>query len=114
MLSRSLCAAPSDCRWSQFSSRTHGVAGSMTDQSRIEVVRLADVMAKLDTDWHMGKRGAAEFLGLGVRTIEALLDRIPHFRVGGRVLFRKQRTALNHRRLLPPAIPAVRRYSDRE
>jgi excisionase family DNA binding protein len=37
----------------------------------------------------MQKSEASQYIGLGVRTIESLLPEIPHFRVGGRVLFRR-------------------------
>src|SRR5437870_934254 len=62
---------------------------SMTTSSRVAVVRLCDVLPLLDADRHMGKREAAEFLGLGIRTLEGLLDQVPHFRVGSKVLFRR-------------------------
>jgi len=61
----------------------------MIEASKIEVVRVADVLPLLDADRHMGKREAADFLGISVRKIEGLLDQIPHFRVGSQVLFRR-------------------------
>ena len=61
----------------------------MIERFKIEVVRLAEVLSLLDRDQHVGKREAAQFLGLSVRTIVGLLNEIPHFRVGAKVLFRK-------------------------
>jgi len=61
----------------------------MTTSSKVAVVRLCDVLPLLDADRHIGKREAAAFLGMSVRKIEGLLADIPHFRVGGQVLFRK-------------------------
>jgi excisionase family DNA binding protein len=91
----------------------------MTGPPKIDVLRVADLLPRLDADRHMGKREAAEFLGLGVRTIEGMLDEIPHFRVGAKVLFRRselvawmdrhreQTTAADWKRIVDDVVASV-------
>jgi excisionase family DNA binding protein len=81
-----LSAGPND---STISRQRQTTPAEMTEHTRIEVVTLADVLPPQDVDRKMRKREAAAFVGLGVRTIEGLLDEIPHFRVGAKVLFRR-------------------------
>jgi excisionase family DNA binding protein len=69
--------------------RPEGTLSEMNERIKVNVVALADVLPLLDHDRHMAKREAAQFLGIGVRTLETLQWEIPHFRVGSRVLFRR-------------------------
>jgi excisionase family DNA binding protein len=40
-------------------------------------------------DGYLSKAEASEYLSLSVRTIEKRLSEMPHFKVGGKILFKK-------------------------
>jgi excisionase family DNA binding protein len=45
--------------------------------------------AFLDADQYLSKRQASQYLGLSIRNLEQRLWEVPHFRVGGKTLFKK-------------------------
>ncbi len=53
------------------------------------VVSVQEVLVYFDRDRYMDKQEAAEYTSLCVRTLEARLSEIPHFRVGNKILFKK-------------------------
>ncbi len=58
------------------------------------VVSMAEVLQYLETDRYMQKPDASNYIGLSIRTLESHLAEIPHYRVGGRILFK--RSELDH------------------
>ncbi len=50
---------------------------------------MQEILAYLDRDRYMPKAEASGYLGISVSNIEKLLESIPRFRVGAKVLFRK-------------------------
>jgi hypothetical protein len=53
------------------------------------LVRLGEILSLLDRDCFLDKRNSARFCGVGLRTFESWMDRIPRYRPSGKVLFRK-------------------------
>jgi excisionase family DNA binding protein len=60
-----------------------------TEIDRHKFIRIGEVISYLRTDHYMDKAEAAEYLGVGIRTLESWVDRIPHYKPGGKTLFRK-------------------------
>ena len=53
------------------------------------LVSVKEILGYLAQDRYMGKREAAAYTGLSIRTLEGRLDEIPHFLVGNKILFKK-------------------------
>jgi len=53
------------------------------------LVSVKEILGYLAQDRYMGKREAAAYTGLSIRTLEGRLDEIPHFLVGKKKLFKK-------------------------
>jgi len=53
------------------------------------VVSVQEVLVYFDRDRYLDKQEAAKYTSLCVRTLEARLSEIPHFRVGNKILFKK-------------------------
>jgi len=53
------------------------------------IVSVQEILAYVDSDRYMGKREAAEYTSLSIRTLESRLGEVPHFRVGKKILFKK-------------------------
>ena len=53
------------------------------------VVSVREVLAYLETDRYMDLKEAAQYLPLSERTIRQHLKTIPHFRCGGKIIFRR-------------------------
>ncbi len=53
------------------------------------VVSVKEILGYLAQDRYMGKREAAEYTSLSIRTLESRLGEIPHFLVGKKILFKK-------------------------
>jgi len=53
------------------------------------LVSVKEILGYLAQDRYMGKREAAAYTGLSIRTLEGRLDEIPHYRVGRKLLFKK-------------------------
>jgi excisionase family DNA binding protein len=53
------------------------------------VVTVADVLQFIAQDGYLGKRAAASFVGLGLRTLEKHKGEIPTYKIGKRVLYRR-------------------------
>ena len=63
-----------------------------TEKERIEqsLITVREVLAYLDPDRYLNLAQASEYLSISQRTIRGLLDEIPHYRVGSKMLlFRK-------------------------
>jgi excisionase family DNA binding protein len=60
-----------------------------TEIDRDKFVRVGEILSYLQTDCYLKKAEASKYLGIGIRTLESWLDRIPHYRPGGKTLFRK-------------------------
>jgi excisionase family DNA binding protein len=52
-------------------------------------VSVREILSYLERDRFFDKRQASDYLSLCVRSLEARLNEIPHFRVGARTLFKK-------------------------
>ena len=59
--------------------------------SRLEkaTVSVAEVIQYLRTDSYLSVRAAAEYLGLSARSLQRLRSEIPHYRPGGKILFKR-------------------------
>jgi excisionase family DNA binding protein len=53
------------------------------------LVSARDVLEYLREDRYLDKGEAAKYLGVGLRTFESWMDRLPKYRPGGKALFRK-------------------------
>jgi excisionase family DNA binding protein len=53
------------------------------------IVDVQEVLAYVRSDGYLSKRAASEYLGISIRTLEARLKEIPHFRLGSKTLFKK-------------------------
>jgi len=53
------------------------------------LIRVGEVLAYIDRDCFVDKREAARFCGVGLRTFESWMNRLPRYRPSGKVLFRK-------------------------
>jgi len=53
------------------------------------LIRVDEVLRYLESDRYMDKAGAAEYLGVGIRTLEGWMDQLPKYRPGGKALFRR-------------------------
>jgi len=53
------------------------------------LVSVKEILGYMAQDRYLGKREAAEYTSLSTRTLEGRLDKIPHFRVGKKILFKK-------------------------
>ena len=53
------------------------------------LVSVKEVLGYMAQDRYMGKRQAAAYTSLSIRTLEGRLDEIPHFRLNKKVLFKK-------------------------
>jgi hypothetical protein len=53
------------------------------------LVRIGEILTYLDADRFLDKREAARFCGVGLRTFETWMGRLPRYRPSGKVLFRK-------------------------
>jgi excisionase family DNA binding protein len=56
---------------------------------RNKLIRIGEVISYLQIDCYLDKAESAKYLGIGIRTLESWLTRIPHYRPGGKTLFRK-------------------------
>ncbi len=61
--------------------------GEQIEQSTISV---REVLAYLDPDRYLNLAQASEYLSISQRTIRGLLDEIPHYRVGSKMLLFKK------------------------
>jgi len=61
--------------------------GEQIEQSTISV---REVLAYLETDRYLNLAQASEYLSISQRTIRGLLDEIPHYRVGSKMLLFKK------------------------
>ncbi|MDA2933953.1 helix-turn-helix domain-containing protein [Acidobacteria bacterium AH-259-D05] len=52
-------------------------------------VTVQEILAYLQSDYYMTKRDLSRYLSVSLRTIENLMVEIPHYKLGRRVLFRK-------------------------
>lgn len=52
-------------------------------------VSVREILAYLDGDRFLTKREVSEYLNLSFRTLDKLLRRLPHYRLGSKLLFRK-------------------------
>ena len=50
---------------------------------------MAEVIQYLRTDSYLSVRAAAEYLGLSARSLQRLRSEIPHYRPGGKILFKR-------------------------
>ncbi len=58
-------------------------------QQPVGVVSVREVLLYLSQDRYLGKKEAAAYTSLSIRNLEARLPEIPHYRVGGKILFKK-------------------------
>ena len=85
------------------------------------LISVHEVLRYLDTDRYMGKAEASKYLGVGLRTFETWMDRLPKYRPGGKALFKKSEldefmkrhlelpTTVDLERLADEAVAAVMR-----
>lgn len=52
-------------------------------------VSVQEILAYIQSDYYMTKTGLSSYLSISPRTIENLMDEIPYYKLGRRVLFRK-------------------------
>jgi excisionase family DNA binding protein len=52
-------------------------------------VSVAEILVYLEQDHYLSKKDASKYLALSVRTMDARINEIPHFRVGTKMLFKK-------------------------
>ena len=62
------------------------------EKERIEqsLIGVREVLAYLDPDRYLNLAQASEYLSISQRTIRGLLDEIPHYRVGSKMLLFKK------------------------
>jgi excisionase family DNA binding protein len=60
-----------------------------TEIDRDKFIKIGEVISYLQTDCYLDKAESAKYLSVGIRTLESWLPRIPHYRPGGKTLFRK-------------------------
>jgi excisionase family DNA binding protein len=54
-----------------------------------KLIHVEDVIAALASDYYMPKRAAAQYLGMSLRTLQSQLGQMPHYRRGGKILFKR-------------------------
>lgn len=60
-----------------------------SEQIRGGYVPVSEILNYLVSDRYIGKSEAACYLGISLRTLQSQLRQIPHYRLGGRILFKR-------------------------
>src|SRR5262245_54635869 len=57
--------------------------------NRDAFIKIGEVLSYLQMDCYLGKSQSAKYLGVGLRTFETWMDRLPRYRPGGKPLFKR-------------------------
>jgi excisionase family DNA binding protein len=68
----------------------HGLSQSQNSREKIVCgfIPVAEILNFIISDRYIGKSEAASYLGMSLRTLQSQLSQIPHYRRGGKILFK--------------------------
>ena len=80
----------------------------------MEFVSLAEVLNRLEQDRYLSVREAVRYLSISERNLRARLAKIPHFKVGAKILFKRSQLDrwMDQFRQLPESKPDLSKIAE--